>query len=268
MSNEKTKVKSSLKLPKSKVKASRVNPKSIVIFSHPKSGKTTAVSGLDNCLILDIEKGSEYVDALKIDIIEEARKDKVLPIVKLLQYIDTIKKANIENKGYIYKYIALDTISALEDIAKPYAKKMYQSTPMGRNWVGDDITTLPNGAGWLWLRNAVLDIKDKLLEICDTLILLGHVKDSSIRLGAEEITERGLKLSGQLSSIVCSKVDAVGYLYRKENKTLINFKASESLIVTGRSKHLRNKVVTVVESEVDEDENVTNLKIDWSEIFI
>ena len=55
-----------LKLPKKKTKALRKSPKNMVIYGPPKIGKTTALAKLDNCLILDLEDGSDMVDALKI----------------------------------------------------------------------------------------------------------------------------------------------------------------------------------------------------------
>ena len=45
--------------------------------------------------------------------------------------------------------ITIDTVSALEDISLELANKLYKNTPMGRNWIGDDVTKLPNGAGIL-----------------------------------------------------------------------------------------------------------------------
>jgi hypothetical protein len=58
-----------IELPKTKIKADRVNPKTMVIFSQPKMGKTTVVSKLDNCLTLDLENGSHFVDSLKMDVL-------------------------------------------------------------------------------------------------------------------------------------------------------------------------------------------------------
>lgn len=136
-----------MELPKVKTKSTRKDPKSMVIFSQPKMGKTTALSGLDNCLIIDLEQGSEFVDALKFDVIGEAEKAEKLPIIILKQLINKIKEENKKLGKYVYKFIALDTATALEDIVKPLAVKLYQNTPMGRNFVGDDVTTLPNGAG-------------------------------------------------------------------------------------------------------------------------
>ena len=58
----------SIVLPTKKVKVERVNPKRLIIYSKPKTGKITAFAGLKNNLILDLENGSEYVEALKVKI--------------------------------------------------------------------------------------------------------------------------------------------------------------------------------------------------------
>jgi len=252
-----------IELPKLKTKASRVNPKSIVIFSQPKMGKTTAVSALENCLILDLEEGTDFVDALKIDVVKEARREGKLPIIVLKELINKIAEANNKNQGYVYKYIAIDTVTALEDIVLPLANKMYKDTPMGRNWVGNDVTTLPNGAGYRYTRMALTEVLNSLEKICDTLIILGHTKDKMVEREGKEMTERGLDLTGKMAAIVCSQVDAIGYLYRDENETKINFASSQSLIAGARSEHLKGADITVA---VSDDQG--NVKIDWSNIFI
>ena len=53
-------------LPKTKVPRVSSSPENLIIFSKPKVGKTTLLAALDDCLILDLEKGSKYVEALKI----------------------------------------------------------------------------------------------------------------------------------------------------------------------------------------------------------
>jgi len=65
-----------MELPKKIVKSTSKNPRTMIIYSQPKMGKTTALAQLDDCLILDIENGSEYVDALKINVKKEARSRK------------------------------------------------------------------------------------------------------------------------------------------------------------------------------------------------
>ena len=252
-----------MELPKQKTKATRVNPSNMVIFSQPKIGKTTAISHLDNCLIIDLEKGSQFVDALKYDVIGVAKKEKTLPIIILKKLIKAIKISNEEKKGYTYKYIAIDTVTALEEIVMPYACQLYKNTPMGKNWQGNDVTTLPQGAGYGYLRTALSNILDELNEICETLIILGHVKDKLVEKEGKEMNERGLALIGKTSSILCSQVDAVGYMYRNdENETIINFAASESLLSGARSKHLRGQEIVLSEAE-DKGE-----KFHWNKIFL
>jgi hypothetical protein len=118
-----------IELPKEKQKSNRVNPKSMIIFSQPKMGKTTVVAELEDCLIIDLENGSQFVDALKYNIILEAKEKERLPIVVLKQLMETIAKGNEAKKDYVYKYIAIDTVTALEEIVLPLANKMYKSTP-------------------------------------------------------------------------------------------------------------------------------------------
>lgn len=252
-----------IELPKQKTKALRVNPKTMVLFSQPKMGKTTVLAGLPDCLIIDLEEGSDFVDALKYDVLKESRKAGELPIVTLKKLIDSIAAANNEKKGYVYKFIALDTVTALEDIALPLANKMYRDTPMGRNWVGTDVTTLPNGAGYRFTRLALSEILNSLEKICDTLVIIGHTKDKMVEREGKEMNERGLDLTGKMASIVCSHVDAIGYLYRDENDTIINFNSSESLLCGARSQHLKGKEIVVATSD-----EAGNIKVDWSQIFI
>jgi hypothetical protein len=252
-----------IELPKSKIKSERTNPKSMVIYSQPKRGKTTILSELENCLIIDLESGTEFVNALKYNVIAESKKRDVPPIVILQELIESIKNANKEKGGYVYKFIALDTVTALEDIVLILANQMYRESPIGRNWVGNDVTTLPNGAGYRYTRLALSMVINKIEELCDTLIIVGHVKDKLVEQEGKEMNERGLDLTGKMASIVCSQVDAIGYLYRKDNQTIINFSPTQSLTCGSRCEHLKDKEVVVAES--DESGNIT---VDWSKIFL
>ena len=90
-----------MELPKKKVKASRKSPKNMIIYGPPKIGKTTVLSQLDDCLIIDLEEGSDMVDALKV---------KVTSLKELAEVGKAIVK-----EGKPYKYVAIDTISKLEE---------------------------------------------------------------------------------------------------------------------------------------------------------
>jgi len=77
------------------------------------------------------------------------------------------------------------------------------------------------------------------------------------------MNERGLDLTGKMAGILCAKVDSVGYLYRHENETIINFQSSESLLCGSRSNHLKGKEIIVAKSD-----EAGQIQIDWSQIFI
>jgi len=251
-------------LPIKRIEVTQINPNKLILFSSPKAGKTTALAMLENNLILDLEYGAGYVNALKINVKDIARKEDIKPIVALKQVINKIKEANATNKGYIYKYITIDTISALEnDYAPDLALKMHLSTPIGRNFQGDDILTLPNGQGWGILRNAILLIVQELEELCETLIISAHTKDKIVEFQGKELTQRMIDLAGKTPSILCSKSDAIGYVYRKDNKTIVNFQTAESLSVGARPEHLKNQEIVLLES----DENGKFIS-HWDKIFV
>ena len=106
-------------------------------------------------------------------------------------------------------------------------------------------------------------VLDEMSECFDTFIISGHVKDKLIEKEGKEMNERGLNLIGKSASILCSQVDAVGYVYREGNETIVNFTPSETLIAGSRSEHLKNKKITLITSD-----DAGNITVDWSKIFI
>jgi hypothetical protein len=251
-------------LPKEVGGPSRKNPKKLIIFSSPKAGKTHALSLLEDNLILDLESGSGFVAGLKINVLDEAKKQDIKPIMALKQIIDSITKANNAKKGYLYKYISIDTVSALEDFYAPtLALSLYKNTPIGRNFQGDNVLELPQGAGYYWQRLAMIMILDELEALCETLIISGHTKDKLVELNGKEMTQRGLDLVGKMPSILCSKSDAICYLYRKDNQTIANFKTADSLSVGARPEHLKNQEIVLLEQN-ENGEFVSH----WDKIFI
>lgn len=225
-----------IQLPTQKIAPVRANPKRMVIYSKPKAGKTSALALLDNCLILDFENGSDYVEALKL---------KIDSLATLKAVGQEIVKA-----GKPYKYIAVDTVTALEEMCLSYAKTLYMETPMGKNFNGDSVLKLPNGAGYLYLREAffkILDYIETLVPEDGSLILLGHLKDKMLETNGKEVSAVDLDLSGKIKSIVCAKADAIGLLSRKADKVTLNFKTSEEVTCGARPDHLKNQEITLTE---------------------
>ena len=241
-------------LPKEKIQAKVENPRFLIIFGKPKSGKTTLASKLENNLIIDLEGGSEFLVALSI----QARS------IKDLGEIATAIKEEIKQTGKKpYKYITLDNATRLEEICLSYAVQLYKATPMGKNYNGTDVRTLPNGAGYLYLQQAVRKVIDMFRDLCDNFILIGHLKDKMINKEGEELLEMSLDLVGKLANIVCGEADAVGYVYRKKNETHISFEGGDNSVREARAPHLRGKNIVIAES----DEN-NNISVYWDKIYL
>lgn len=226
----------------------------LIIFGKPKAGKTTLASKLDNNLIVDLEGGSEFLEALAV----QARS------VKDLGDIANAIREEIKSTGKKpYKYITLDNASRLEEICLSYAATLYRQTPMGKNYSGNDVRTLPNGSGYMYLQQAVRKVIDMFRDLCDNFILIGHLKDKMINKEGEELSEMSLDLVGKLANIVCGEADAVGYVYRKKNETHISFEGGDNSVREARAPHLRGKNIVIAES----DEN-NNIKVYWDKIYL
>lgn len=227
-----------MELPKKKVAVKTKNPKNFILYSQPKMGKTTLLSQLDDCLIIDLENGSDYVEALKV---------KVNNIKELHEIGEKIKA-----EGRPYKYIAIDTISKLEDWCEVVATSMYKKDPKGVNFKGNSVLELPMGAGYLYLRIAFKKWIDYVLDLADHVILVGHLKDKLVDKKGKEVAAKDLALTGKIREITCANADAIGYLYREDDKLRVNFKASDEITCGSRCEHLRGQ----------------DFEFDWSKIFI
>jgi len=238
----------SIVLPTKKVKAERVNPKRIVIYSKPKTGKTTAYAGLEDNLIIDLENGSDYVEALKVKVTN-------------LEELSQVGKA-IQAAGFPYKYVTIDTVTALEDMIMPLAVDFYRETSMGKNYTGDNVASLPNGAGYLYIRKAFFHILDFIDKFAPTIILSGHIKDKVVDDKGEMVMSANIDLTGKIKSLICANADAIGYMYRKGNKTILSFKTNEEVTCGARPEHLRNEEIVISEM-ID-----GVIKTSWEKVFV
>lgn len=244
-----------LVLPTKLVKAINHNPKNLIIFSKPKVGKTSLLAQLPDNLIIDFENGSDYVDALKV---------KANNVSDLKQIGEAILEA-----GKPYKYITLDTITALEEKCIPYAEELYSKSSMGKRWFTEgkakygSLLNLANGAGYPWLRQAFEKIIAYVSTLADHIILVGHVKDTMLEKNGEEFNASELDLTGKIKRVTASKSDAIGYMYRKGNQNIISFKTTDEVSCGARSPHLSNKEVVVSEINKETGELTTH----WERIF-
>ena len=266
-----------IELPTERRPIQQYNPRLLVLFGKPKSGKSTLMASLDNNLIIDLEDGYKALSVMSV----VAKDAYVLFDVK-----KALAEAMEKNGGkYPYKFITIDNATRLEEIALPYAAAMYRKTTMGASWgllkdprtgltkkdekgknVVDpnaDVRLLPQGAGYLYLRKAVRELIDMFKPFCETLILVAHVKDRQINKNGKEMSEMAVDLAGKLGDIICGEADAIGYIYRDGKNTVVSFEGGDNTIREARPIHLRGKSFIVATSD---DSN--NVNVDMSKLFL
>ena len=131
-----------INLPTIKSVPSVKNPRFLVYFGKPKSGKTTVASMLPNNLIIDLENGTDFLSALVL---------KASNLKELFEIMTAIKEASEKSGKPPYDFITLDNGTKLQEYIMGLALKLYQETPMGKNYSGD-VRKLPNGAGYLYIK--------------------------------------------------------------------------------------------------------------------
>ena len=242
-----------IKLPLVKQTPTTNNPKFLVYFGKPKAGKSTIASMLDENIIIDLEDGYDYLEALVV---------KAKSVSDLREIANAIKESNDAKGGYTYKYITIDNATKLEDMVLSLALNLYQQTPMGKNY-NDDVRKLANGAGYLYLREAFFKVINMFKTLAPHLILIAHCADKMINKEGKELSEMSIDLTGKTSRLVAADADAIAYVYRRKNQTIMNFNGGDDVIVEARQPHLRGKEIVIAES--DENNEITAY---WDRIFI
>lgn len=240
-------------LPTEPLPATRTNPKILLLYGMPKVGKTEELTKLPNNLILDLEDGSAYFPCLRVNITKTGELDEV--------FDDIMEKgkerAKAGKKGddiFPYKYISIDTVDLLEEMAERSATVKYKNSIIGNTFKGDTVLDLPKGAGYGHIRKEVMEKIIKLSKVCKALIITSHVKEKLLDKGGVEVSSTDISLAGKLAGIVCSKADAIGYMYRDPDGVLcVNFVTlQETSVMGGRAQHLKGQ----------------DFPFDWSKIFI
>ena len=256
-----------MELPLEINKASNEGPKFSIFFGKPKVGKTSAFVKLKNHLLIDIDNGSDYVNSMRI---------KPKDLHELFEAISLIKKKNEELGVPCYDYIILDTGTVLEDFVLPYAASLYRNTELGKRWGRKDdgtidpkadVKKLPKGAGYLYLREAYLDVLERLRAITPHFILICHCIDTQIEKEGEEMSEMTIALGGQLKSIVASRADAIGYIYRKGSDTLVDFNNGESSSGQARCLYLKNRKFPIITSDKENPNDESKFIYNADKIF-
>ena len=207
-------------LKKVKRKAVSQNPKVLLLYGAPKVGKTTALSQLDDCLIIDTEDGANMIEGY------------VQAVNNREELIALLQKAQ---EGHDYKYVAIDTIDKIATWAE-------QSVCQEENVSA--VQDLAFGKGFGLVREKVLNTVAILKKIFPHVIIIGHRKWARAIVDSKAIVEpESLDLTGKLKNMLMADCDAIGYVYRDEenSKLMVSFKANDALEAGSRNPHLKGK---------------------------
>lgn len=182
-------------LPTQKIKAEIQSPETLVLYGPPKIGKTTLLATLDNFLILDFEKGSKKIDALKLEVND----------------LKELKEAGTEiiKAGSPYTGVIADTVTQLEDWCEWAGTEDYMGSIMGKSFNSKmgtllpksewkSVLTLPNGAGYIWHRNSFKEWITKINKLAKYKIYVAHVKDIFLEKDNEMTSSKDLDLVGNV----------------------------------------------------------------------
>ena len=210
-------------LKKEKRKAVSINPGTLLLYGAPKVGKTSMLSSLDDCLIIDTEKGGRMLEGY---IQEVNSRDE------LIQVLIDIK----ESKDVKYKYIALDTIDKIAEWAE---RRVCEEEAVS------SIADLAFGKGYGLVREKVTKTVSAFKEVAEHLIIIGHRKVAyAVTEGNPIVVPESLDLTGKLKNVIMSSCDAIGYVYRNDKEQLmVSFKANEAIEAGSRCEHLKGKEV-------------------------
>lgn len=261
-----------IQLPEQIIKAAHKNPRTTLVYSKPKAGKTTIMSQLPNSLIIDTEDGAPFVDALKIS---------VNNFNDLREVAEAIYLKGFKNNVYTppYEFLIIDTLTRIDEWSELEGTWKYMDKPQGKSFNriggkkdGEKITN-PNhpdfetvheigqGYGYRYSREAVLRFFDSFNTLAPHIIYNCHVKDKFVGVSTtgNEVMTKEINLTGKLKDIIASKVDTIAFFSKEGDKGYLSFTGDEGT----RSPHLSNKKILISEKLAD-----GKIVTYWDKIFL
>lgn len=228
-------------LPRTVLPPSNINPRMLLLYGASKVGKTYMLGNLQDCLIIDTEKGTRAIPGLKYE------------VSSLAEFMELVKELKKPENRNTYKYIALDT---LDNLVRWLEKHICATNLTKDGTPYKSIADIPYGGGWSQLRDKTLDVVKMLADLSEHLILIAHRDRRVVGENQVEVSIVGLDLPGKgLKNELVATADAIGHVYRDEQGVLrvsfIRAEGKEEVEAGSRMPHLENK----------------DLEFDWSLIY-
>jgi len=221
-----------------------IDPSLLLLYGAKKAGKTTMLSELDDCLIIDTEKGAKFISGTIAEV------TNLGDLRELTMHLAEEMKSGKSP----YKYIAIDTINKVVDwIEEAIVIDHNNNSNSKINYFGD----LAFGKGHGMVREKVNKLLDTFMHFCDCLVITGHNKlAQALSENSTLVDPQSLDLTGKLKNMIMAKCDSIGYVFREDEKLKISFEANNALEAGSRSPHLKGQTIDFSWDNIFKNNNV------------
>jgi len=256
-----------MELPTKPRKPKRVNPGVMLLYSTPKLGKSTILAGLttqfapEKSIVVSTEEGGyDYLEATVVEAFSPPEFEKVLTAIEANDKIE---------------YVIIDTITRMDEWSEIEGTYRYMRRPQGKKFNREGASVLshkddgfqtvheiPQGFGYRYSREVMVEKFDRLRATGKTIILVAHVKDKFItNTAGDTVQSIDINLTGKVKDIYCTKSDAIAVLVAEGDKRYLNFRAKDdSKYMGSRASHLHDKVF--ISEKTDNEINTY-----WENVF-
>lgn len=231
-----------------------------MIYSRPKTGKTTLASKLPRNLILDLEGGTKAIEALT---------KECLTYSAFVEFIKELRAHKAEHGSLPYDFITLDTATKLEEWCEVIAYNDYKASIIGKSFQGKSIYEIDQGGGYYWLREAFKRQIAAIESLGIKVIYMCHLKDAQLAKDSTEPLTSELDLIGKNRSIMGAFRDAIGYLHSVRDpltdtsELQMRFAPGGAALSGSRYKHMAGK--TLVLAKYDAQGEMVDVR--WDLIY-
>jgi len=182
------------------------SPQKIIIYSPPKTGKTTSIVKLQDMFLLDLESGSRSVEGQILDVqgeivsrnITDPGEKAIAPWKIITEFYNEILKLGVKIP---FKHLAIDTIDALEEACR---MQIWSE-------VGEDPFNMDYGKGYGLVRDRIMKLLNLFISLGLNIILIGHRKRSMVEKKGVTTASNDLEVTGKLKSILFAWADCIGF---------------------------------------------------------
>ncbi len=212
-----------MEIPKEVRPPKRTEPRSLLIYSAPKQGKTALSAQIPYSLLIELERGG--ADAVNARVIEINDPTKLPELYKQIKDDSSIK------------VIVIDTLSQLDSWSETTGTYRYQKKPQGKSFnvingkripknhpAWDSVHSLGQGFGYRYSREEMKDWYNMAMATNKTVVFLAHIKDKFIESASGDIVETSeLDLTGKVKGMLATRIDAIASLKREGSKSYLIF---------------------------------------------